>query len=101
MAKEGDFERAGEALELYSKNKDDPEAKELARAVVDAADAAKKARKARKQKAYPLCVQHATKALETGPNSIEMREVRVACAEQMGDVDAVYGDLRYVARWTG
>lgn len=60
--------------------------------------AATQARKAKKGRAYPLCVQHATRALETGPNSIEMREVRVACAEQMGDVDAVYGDLRCVVK---
>lgn len=42
-------------------------------------------------------MQHATKALEVGPNSVEMREVRLACNEEMGDVDAVYGDLRYVS----
>jgi DnaJ family protein C protein 3 len=39
-------------------------------------------------------VEHSTRALEVGLNSAELREIRVACATELGDVDAVYGDLR-------
>lgn len=41
-----------------------------------------------------MCVDHATKALEAGPNSAELRELRLECSTEMGDVEAVYGDLR-------
>ncbi|KAI9635593.1 co-chaperone [Dioszegia hungarica] len=95
LAKDGEFSRAGEALQLYTKQ--DQEAADLAEAVKSAANAAGSARKARKSRDWPLCVQHATKALEVGPNSVEMREVRLACNEEMGDVDAVYGDLSRLA----
>lgn len=69
-----------------------------ARAVGNAVQESAQARKALKIKSYRACVDHATKALEVGPNSIELREVRLTCAEQLGDIDAVYGDLRYVFR---
>jgi DnaJ family protein C protein 3 len=42
-------------------------------------------------------VDHATKALETGPNSADLRELRVRCATELGDVEAVYGDLSRLA----
>lgn len=41
-------------------------------------------------------MEHATKALEVGPNSAALRRLRVQCATELGDIDAVYGDLRWV-----
>lgn len=42
---------------------------------------------------WQICVDHSTKALEVGSNSLELREMRLKCATEMGDIDAVYGDL--------
>jgi DnaJ family protein C protein 3 len=52
------------------------------------------ARKAHKKSQHQACVEHATRALEVGPNSLELREIRLDCEEGLGDVDAVIGDLR-------
>jgi DnaJ homolog subfamily C member 3 len=52
------------------------------------------ARKANKSSKWQVCVDEATKALDVGPNSVELREIRVRCAEGLGDVEAVIGDLR-------
>lgn len=112
LAKEGDFIQAGEELGLYTKSKADEEASELvsspksrdevgdlmliiqARAVGEAAKSLRLAKTSHKNKAYAHCVEHSTKALEVAPNSIEIRELRLACTEELGDIDAIYGDLR-------
>lgn len=67
-----------------------------AHAISQAGHAAGQARQNSKKKQWQGCVDHATRALETGPNSAEMRELRVECATQLGDIEAVYGDLTYV-----
>jgi DnaJ family protein C protein 3 len=67
-----------------------------AEAVKVAAAASAAAHKAEKSRKWDGCVEHATKALETGPNSAELRELRVRCATELGDVEAVYGDLWWV-----
>lgn len=67
-----------------------------AEALKVAAAASAAAHKAEKSRKWDGCAEHATKALETGPNSAELRELRVRCATELGDVEAVYGDLRWV-----
>ena len=52
--------------------------------------------KAARSKHWADCVQHATRALETGPNSAELRDLRVNCATQIGDLDNAYADLTWV-----
>ncbi|GFZ49009.1 hypothetical protein JCM24511_06758 [Saitozyma sp. JCM 24511] len=96
LAKEGDFSAAQSELQAYGKSKKDVEAEELAEALKVAAAASAAAHKAEKSRKWDGCVEHATKALETGPNSAELRELRVRCATELGDVEAVYGDLRWV-----
>lgn len=51
------------------------------------------ARRAQSERAWGKCVEHASRALEVGISSIELRELRLACEEEAGDVDGVYGDL--------
>ncbi|WVQ68839.1 uncharacterized protein L199_007048 [Kwoniella botswanensis] len=97
LAKEGDFEKAQSELKAYGKSKSDNESEELIHSVTLAAGASKSAHKARKNKEWHVCVDHATKALEVGPNSAELRELRVECATELGDVQAVYGDLSRLA----
>jgi len=53
------------------------------------------ARNASERQDWAVCVDHATKALEVSPNSAGLRELRLGCETEMGDVNAVYGDLRY------
>lgn len=42
---------------------------------------------------WQVCVDHASRALEVGPNSLELRELRIRCTTELGDIAAVYGDL--------
>ena len=55
------------------------------------------AKKAAGGKQWQACVDSATKALEYGPNSAGLRELRVQCATELKDVEAVYGDLTRLA----
>ena len=94
MAKEGEFDGAQEELKAYGKTKTDAEATELASSITLASAASASATKAAKRKDWMVCVDQMTKALEVGPNAAESRELRVVCATELGDVEAVYGDLR-------
>jgi DnaJ family protein C protein 3 len=96
LAKEGDFDRAGEELRLFQKSKREADADDLAGAVKNAAAESVSARAAAKSKNWDGCLEHATNSLEVGPNSIEMRELRVECALEKGNIMAVHGDLRCV-----
>ena len=42
---------------------------------------------------WEICVDHASKALEVGPNSLELRELRLRCVTALGNIVAIYGDL--------
>ncbi|KAL7423248.1 Tetratricopeptide repeat and J domain-containing co-chaperone dnj1 [Cryptotrichosporon argae] len=92
LAKEGEFEMARAELKAYGKGKAE-EADQLAESMTAAIAAEKAATKAYASKAYPACVEHATRALEAGPNAVRLRELRIECATALGDADAVYGDL--------
>lgn len=65
-------------------------------AITVASAASTSAHKAAKSKNWAGCVDQATKALEVAPNSAGLRELRVECSTEIGDVEAVYGDLRFV-----
>ncbi|WWC87303.1 uncharacterized protein L201_002191 [Kwoniella dendrophila CBS 6074] len=97
LAKEGNFEKAQSELKAYGKSKSDTESEELAHSLNLAAAASKSAHNAKQSKDWHVCVDHATKALEVGPNSSELRELRLDCATELGDVQAVYGDLSRLA----
>ncbi|WVQ83932.1 hypothetical protein IAT38_006076 [Cryptococcus sp. DSM 104549] len=97
LAKEGQFQEAQSELKAYGKSKSDPEAEELSHMVTVGEAAGVSAHKAAKQEKWVVCVDHATKALEVGPNSADLRRLRVECATELGDVNAVYGDLSRLA----
>ncbi|KAK4685242.1 hypothetical protein P7C73_g4911, partial [Tremellales sp. Uapishka_1] len=97
LAKEGQFEKAQAELKAFGKTKSDPEATELASAVANAEVFANVAHKAARDKSWTVCVERATGALEVGPNSADLRDLRVKCSIELGDVDAVYGDLSRLA----
>lgn len=54
----------------------------------------KAARKAISSKSYQKAVDEATKALAAGPNSIELREIRIKGYGGVGDLEGMIGDLR-------
>lgn len=56
----------------------------------------KAARKAISSRSYQKAVDEATKALAVGPNSVELREIRVKGYEGVGDLEGLIGDLRFV-----
>lgn len=118
LAKEGDFAQANEELKAYSrvkKNEDEAEqlvsrycrlscvritlseqwlTTEQAESVNVAASASKAAQKAAKGKRWSDCVEKATSALEVGPNSGSLRQLRIQCATELGDPESVFADLR-------
>ncbi|CAD6580379.1 MAG: hypothetical protein TREMPRED_002722 [Tremellales sp. Tagirdzhanova-0007] len=93
LAKEGEFDKARSELKSFGKSKSDPEAIELTDAITVASAASTSAHKAAKSKNWVGCVEQSTKALEVAPNSAGLRELRVECCTEMGDVEAVYGDI--------
>ena len=92
--KEGEFDKAQNELKLYGKSKSDGEAIKLGDSVKVALSAITAAQRGAKNRSWAACVDQATKALEVAPNSAEIRELRLECETEMGDVEAVYGDLR-------
>lgn len=98
LAKDGDFVRSRVELRACDGSKAEGEAREMLPLVDTAVSEAERARRARDARAWGQCVDHASKALEVGTNSIELRELRLACEEEAGDVDGVYGDLTWVPR---
>jgi DnaJ family protein C protein 3 len=98
LAKDGDFARSRAELRACegSGSKAESEAREMLPLVDAAVGEAERARRARDARAWGQCVDHASKALEVGTNSIELRELRLGCEEEAGDVDGVYGDLTWV-----
>lgn len=97
LAKEGDFDKASFELEAFAKSKADPEAEELARHVATAATEASAAHNAAKKHKWAECVEHATRAIETGPNSADLRGLRASCNTELGDYESTYADLSRLA----
>ncbi|WVR04336.1 hypothetical protein IAU60_001336 [Kwoniella sp. DSM 27419] len=97
LTKEGEFDKAQSELKAYGKSKSDTESSELAESVSLGSAASKSAHKAAQSRNWAVCVDHSTKALEFGPNSKDLRELRVTCATELGDSQAVYGDLTRLA----
>jgi DnaJ family protein C protein 3 len=62
------------------------------------ADVAKTAaHDAAKDGKWAECVAHATKAIEVGPNSGELRELRATCNTELGEAESAYADLSRLA----
>ncbi|ODN75197.1 hypothetical protein L202_06395 [Cryptococcus amylolentus CBS 6039] len=97
LAKEGEFTQAQAELKVFGKSKSDPEADELLHLATVGEAAEKSAVQASKQKKWQVCVDHSTKALEVGPSSTSLRQLRVDCATELGDINTVYGDLTRLA----
>lgn len=98
-AKDGEFETAASELKSFAKGKknkntDEADAEHLLVSVNGAAKEEKAARAAAKSHKWGDCVAHASKALEVGPNSASLRELRVECNTEMGEAEGAYGDLR-------
>jgi DnaJ homolog subfamily C member 3 len=55
--------------------------------------AAKKAKAAHKAENFPLCIEEASKALHTATHSASLRNIRLECAMQTGDLEQAVGDL--------
>jgi DnaJ family protein C protein 3 len=99
LAQDGEFDLAVTELRafLQSNNKkasDEAGAEQLFSNVSGAASNAKHAYTAAKKKKWEECVHSATRALEVGPNSAKLRELRVECNTEMGDAEGAYADLR-------
>ena len=100
LAKDGEFDSATAELRAYTKSSsskksaDEADADKLLSDVLAAAKEEKSARAAAKARKWEDCVSHATRALETGPNSAKLRELRVECNTQMGEAEGAYADLR-------
>lgn len=58
--------------------------------------AEKKARQARQAGLWTLCEEESSIALRTATHSVELRQLRVDCSLQAGDVEGAVGDLTYV-----
>ncbi|XAO21437.1 hypothetical protein I312_100188 [Cryptococcus bacillisporus CA1280] len=97
LAKEGDFTKAQYELTAYIRAKSDSEAEELLHLITVGEAAEKSALQAFEKGRWQVCVDHSTKALEVGPNSERLRQLRVNCATELGDVNMVYGDLSRLA----
>lgn len=112
MAKEGDFAGAGVELKAFEKSKkgdvaaeqlvsrlkwhsDDlvPSLTRQAAAVETATREDNVAKSSAKKQQWANCVVHAGKAIEVGPHSKELRELRAKCATELGDVEGAYSDL--------
>ncbi|EIW68583.1 hypothetical protein TREMEDRAFT_44445 [Tremella mesenterica DSM 1558] len=96
LAQEGEFDRALETLRQYGKS-GDPEAKQMEERIHIAAEAQRKAIAAEENQQWAVCVDEATQALTTSPNSIPLRELRIRCSEETGNVMSVHGDLSRLA----
>jgi hypothetical protein len=55
--------------------------------------AERKAIQAHRSKNYHECIEQATVVLQTATHSVDMRELRVTCSLNEGDVDRAVGDL--------
>ncbi|WOO77898.1 DnaJ subfamily C member 3 [Vanrija pseudolonga] len=98
LAKEGDFAGAGSELKAFGKSKKgDVAADRLAAAVDTATKEENAAKSSAKKKQWTNCVVHAGKAIEVGPHSKELRELRAQCATELGDVEGAYSDLTRLA----
>ncbi|KAI5449980.1 hypothetical protein NCC49_003871 [Naganishia albida] len=109
LTKDGSFEAAKKEVQEFLKGmkgkgevdaklaKDRDDAKDLLKSLDSAIPHLKAARKAISSKAYQKAVDEATKALEVGPNSVELREIRVKGYEGAGDLEGLIGDLSRLA----
>lgn len=93
LAKDGYFNRAKDALAPCKGTKSDAEALDSITAIKTAQSEWILALRAQEAQSWSKCIEHVTGALEVGTSSIELRELRLACEEEAGDVDGVYGDL--------
>ncbi|TFK53273.1 hypothetical protein OE88DRAFT_1625989 [Heliocybe sulcata] len=82
------------SLGQYTKGKkDDTEATELMMSVNEGETAEKKAKQARQAGLWTLCEQESSVALRTASHSVDLRQLRVDCSLQAGDVESAVGDL--------
>jgi len=95
FVKEGRWTEARSALKAYSKASGNAE-KDSSDLLFDISEgelATKKAHSSRRSSNWPLCVDHATKALQSATHSVALRELRAECALAYGDVEQTTADL--------
>ncbi|KZT23259.1 hypothetical protein NEOLEDRAFT_1136914 [Neolentinus lepideus HHB14362 ss-1] len=96
----GQWTEARSSLGQYTKGKKglagqdgEPEAMEVMMSVGEGEAAEKKARQARQAGLWTLCEEESSIALRTATHSVELRQLRVDCSLQAGDVEGAVGDL--------
>lgn len=98
-AKEGEWFKAKQVLKRYTAKagKDDKDAGELLSGISEGETSSNKALEAHRKKKWDLCVEEASKAIQTASHSVTLRETRAECALVTGDMDAAVGDLTRLA----
>lgn len=100
-AKEGEFEKAREEVGKWEEGsgggEGEEEGKELKTSLPNAIRHQKQAHSSLTSKSYPACIEHASAALQVGPNSLDLRQVRLQCYEGVGDLEGYIGDLSRLA----
>ncbi|KIJ33171.1 hypothetical protein M422DRAFT_183590, partial [Sphaerobolus stellatus SS14] len=94
FAKEGRWNEAKDALKQYTKkHMSDTTAGDLLFGVTESEVASKKAIKAKKAKQWDVCMDEASKAIQTATHSVAFRQLRADCALEKGDIDQAVADL--------
>ncbi|EPQ59851.1 hypothetical protein GLOTRDRAFT_71540 [Gloeophyllum trabeum ATCC 11539] len=98
----GHWAEARASLAQYGKAKkaSDPEAMEIMMSVSEGESAEKKARQAAKSHLWTLCEEESSIALRTATHSVDLRQLRVQCSLQAGDVESAVGDLTRITHLT-
>lgn len=97
QTRDGNFQAAREALDMYVRIKGNrragEEALELDRDIEEGERMEAKMEEERAAQLWNACVESATAALRSASHSIDIRSVRAECALASGDVDSAVGDL--------
>ncbi|KAF8520012.1 hypothetical protein BU17DRAFT_75824 [Hysterangium stoloniferum] len=101
FAKEGRWAGAREMIKSYSrKNAGDRTAGDLLFAVSEGEVASKKARQAQRAKQWDVCIVESSKALQTASHAVSLRQTRVDCSLEKGDIEQTVADLTRLTHLT-
>jgi DnaJ family protein C protein 3 len=100
QTRDGNFQAAHEALEIYvrakGKGRAGQDAFELQRDIEEGERMEAKMEQERAAQLWNACVESASIALRSASHSIDIRSVRAECALASGDVESAVGDLMSV-----
>ncbi|KAG9011824.1 hypothetical protein FRB94_007550 [Tulasnella sp. JGI-2019a] len=95
LSKEGEWTKARQELKRFQDKagKNDKDAGDLLFSIMEGEDATKKAFQARRRGVTEVCIENASKAIQTASHNIHLRETRAECALMAGDYESAIGDL--------